>query len=59
MQKSIRTFGFLSEEDIYPTHILSVVWPHNTSAVQKGVKNHKINYNMLITFVSWMVSGFI
>lgn len=43
MLNLICTLGFLSEEDIYPTHMLSVVWPHNTSAVIKGVlKNHKI-----------------
>lgn len=38
MLNSSSTLGFLSEEDIYPTHMLSVVWPHNTSAVKEGVK---------------------
>ena len=35
------TFGFSSVDDMNPTHILSVVWPHSTSTV-KG-QSHRIS----------------
>ena len=35
------TLGFCIVEDMNPTHILSVVWPHSTSTIKR--QSHRIS----------------